>query len=249
MNPFELFIELKTPMVPGRNPIRLDGLIWHCLLLEHGCPDKAQLALDEYLESTGRFYHASSAAFAVVRQQALLDVNGKAHEAPIKELIGMDRATIGSMSKGDLYQGYFPPNSKRGSRYTTITTEGGPYITRLTSYKAYWADGLVFHAVGKGKAVADLLQLYLAAVGVNANIGFGTIGRVVVRPTSEDYSLIGADNKIARPIPTDAELPSSDYAPARVADAMLTPPFRHQGTEECYMPESVRIIHTNHPFV
>lgn len=240
MTPFELLIELKTPMVMGKNPIRLDGLLWHCLLLEHGCPEKAKQAIPDYLNSTGRFYHASSAAFAVEKHQTIS--HDDSAEKPIKELLAVERSTIGSMSRNDLHESYFSPNSHNKKKYGKVTTEGGPYINRLRVHKAYWSDGLLFHGVGNGEAIASLLEHYLTSVGLNASIGFGTIGRVCAKAIERDLSLVGADNKVARPIPIDKPI-GIDFTPGRVAKAILTPPFRFENPVQCYMPESTRIIY------
>lgn len=252
VEPFELRIELKTPVVMGRHPLRLEGLLWHCLLLDTGCPDQAQASIEDYLVFNGLYYHASSAAFGVVREQRVelpdpADGNGTrgSSKKPDLEpdLIAVTRCTSGCMTRGDLHECFFKSNGKRKGRYIAPVTVGGPFRDRLNEYRAYWADNLVFHGVGKGGAVAELLGFYLACVGVNASIGFGTIGQVVAAPSPSDFSVLDSAGRPARPIPVNGDVHPKNRNQTAVGDAALIPPFGQQSGELCYMPDKVRIQH------
>lgn len=242
MSAFELTVELKSPLVFGHNPIRLDGLLWHCLFLECGCPDKAKERLADYLAFNGRIYHASSAGLGVIRQPMLLDDGGDNQAELVPDVHALNRTAIGSMgTESDLNEMSFLPNGVRKNQpYIKVMVEGGPYINRLNTFKAYWANALVFHGAGQGGAIADLLGFYLSAVGVNANIGFGTIGKVKAKAIPNDLSLIGANGQVARPLPIDSAVQPTDPKKHTIKPAILTPPFRDQEPVNCYLPSHVR---------
>lgn len=243
MKPFELFVELKTPIVLGSHPTRLDGLVWHCLYLETGCPEKAKDLMKEYLCLGVDIYHASSLAFAVkmTKQQVRLGEESGDHASKEHALIALTRSTIGSMRANDLDSRFFKPfGGRNGDTYPNLMVSGGPYLTRLREHKAYWSDGLVFHGYGEGNRIASLLEFYLGAVGVNANIGFGTIGSVSSTDIDDDLSVVGSDRKPARPVPVNHPC-VGELDKGAIEEAILTPPFRHTHSAQCYMPDRVRI--------
>lgn len=243
MKPFELFVELKTPIVLGSHPTRLDGLVWHCLFLESGCPDRAKALMKKYLYFDHDIFHASSLSFAIKTTQQQVKLGGEQSDHASKEhaLIALTRSTIGSMKTDDLDSRHFKPfGGRKGDTYPKLMVDGGPYIARLREHKAYWSDGLVFHGRGDGKRIASLLEFYVGAVGVNANIGFGTIGSVSSTDIEEDISVVGIDSKPARPVPVNHPI-AQELDQSAIEQAILTPPFRHTHPAQCYMPERVRI--------
>lgn len=252
MSPFELTIELKTPFVFGHNPIRLDGLIWHCLFLEYGCPDIAKAKLGDFLKFNGTIYHASSAGLGVNRQTILLkdeDTNNDSDLIP--DIYALNRNAIGSMdNENDLNERFFNPNGASLKKpYVKVMTMGGPYINRLNSFKAYWANALVFHGVGQGGAIADLLDFYLSAVGLNANIGFGTIGQVTAKTIKKDFSFIDESGRLARPMPIDSDIQLDKTKNHLKREAILTPPFRNQESVLCYIPNTIRSFNIKESFL
>lgn len=252
MKPFELLVNLKTPVVLGRHPLRLDGLLWHCLYLDLGDPELAQKALPEYLSFSEGMYHASSCALASKtpeKKLALDEAQSDRKSEAIHSPLAIARATVGNMARTDLHERYFQPfGSQARMPYPKVVVNGGPYISRLNAHKAYWCDGLLFHGNGEGPRIAELMEFYLAAVGVNANIGFGTIGVVLSRPCETDKSLVGDDGKPARPIPVRSSIKLKDKESISVSEAIVNPPFRHQAQEPCYMPDRIRTTRIKIPF-
>jgi len=241
MTPFELRIRLLTPMEVGRFSVRLDGLLWHALYLHLGCPIAAQEALGDYLEPVEnaagqRYYKASSMVFGLVGK-----INTGKKEV-VESLLALTRAKVGVMRDGsDLSPEKFKPNSANGKRYTRVITFGGVYKNRLDKNPAYFASHVVFHGVGKGQEIAELIEFYVGAIGINSNSGSGTIGEVTAFTTHKDYSLVDQFGFPARPLPV------SDYVPAdgvnvAVEPCILTPPFREQEFHSCYIPERIRKI-------
>lgn len=241
MNPFELRIRLLTPMEVGRFGIRLDGLLWHTLYLHLGCPIKAKDALHDYLavvdNNAGQsYFKASSMQFGLIGQ---LNTGSK---TVVESLLALTRAKVGTMRDGsDLSPEKFKPNSSTGKRYTRIVTTGGVYKNRLDKKQAYFANHTVFHGVGKGEEIADLMAFYVGALGINSNSGSGTIGKIQAIHAQHDYSLLDSQGFPARPIPL------GDYTPKEgvevpIEQCILKPPFREQAEHACYVPERIRKI-------
>ena len=236
MTPFQIEIELKSPILIKRW-LRLDGLLWHCLFAHYGDPEKAVDALPDFLETTpGGYYKASTLAFAT--QGATLKPGYS--EGIIDNVVAVNRATTGIMRSGsDLSPELFAPNSSNGKRYVKVQVKGGPYKNRLDTHPCLHADKVLFHGVGEGNKIADLIDFYIPALGVNANIGFGTIGAVSCRPTANDYSLIDHKGRPARPLPV-SDYQALSERPAQQGPAILNPPFRDQSEVLCALPERVR---------
>ncbi len=242
MKPFELAIELKSPMLVGNNSVRLDGLLWHCLYLHYHDQEKARNELGQFLKLSGdgMYYHASSMQFGVLG--AVQTSRGLTYD----NLIGTQRATVGVMRQGsDLSPELFTPNGRNG-KYSKLNLGGIPYKSRLTKHSAYFSRYVVFHGVGSGEEIADLIDFYVPAIGVNASRGFGTIGKLFVKEIESDLSIIGSDGQPARSVPTKDPSVRSVVSP-RIENAILIPPFRHQETIPCVVPERIRKIKITKP--
>lgn len=236
MKPFELQIELKSP-IQIKRWLRLDGVLWHTLYAHYGDQMTAAKRLDDYLEATpGGYYKASTLSFATKGKAAKRGYK----EAVIDNVLGVDRATVGVMRSGqDLSPEKFAPNSARGNRYTKLNLGSAPYKNRLTTHQCFHSDIVLFHGVGHGDDIADLIEFYIPALGVNANIGFGTIGSVRARNIETDYSCIDPRGKPTRPIPAE-EYKLLSRAQAKTGPAILIPPFRNQPEVLCALPERIR---------
>lgn len=236
MNPFEIRIELKSPILIKRW-LRLDGLLWHCLYAHHGDQRTAAERLGDYLRlDPAGFYHASTLSYGVKDR-----VSASGYPEPvINNVIGVERATIGTMRSGlDLAPDKFKPNGRGGKAYKKIQVLGGPYKNRLDSHQCLHSSHVLFHGVGDGPAIAELIDFYIPALGANANIGFGTIGSVRSLAVHHDYSCIDDRGRPTRPIPIERFRELSG-ANARQAEAILIPPFRNQPSVLCAVPERVR---------
>ena len=245
VTPFQLQIELRTPMQLGHY-LRLDGLLWHTLFLHHLCPYKAVDDLGSYLSiaETGQYYHASAMMFGILGIQPDKSSSGDIYD----NLLGLRRAKVGAMHSGsDLSPENFPPNSVNGNRYKTVQTAGGVYKNRLKAHPVYMAHSVVFHGVGDGNEIAELFNFYLTSIGMNANSGFGTIGKVSVEQIEADLSLVDADGLPARPLPIEDFIRMSDKQ-VLTGEAMLKPPYRDQETVLCALPERVRKTQINARF-
>lgn len=242
MKPFQIVIELKSPIVVGKNSVCLDGLLWHCLYMHLHNPDLAKDALSQYLKLSkdGNYYHASSMQFGYLGEVRVQD--GYVYD----NLIATQRATVGVMRQGkDLSPTLFKPNGRNG-KYTKLNLGGIPYKNRLVKHSAYFSRYVVFHGLGHGKQIAELIQFYVPALGVNASIGFGTIGKLYVKELATDLSIIGVDGKPARAIPLNDTVVQNIDSP-RIENAILIPPFRNQETVPCVIPDRVRKLKITNP--
>ena len=242
MKPFELAIELKSPLLVGKNSVRLDGLLWHCLFLHYHNPSWAQDALSEFLKMSEhrKYYHASSMQFGVLGN--LQTESGLVYD----NLVATQRATVGVMRQGsDLSPQLFKPNGRNG-KYSKLNLGGIPYKSRLVKHSTHYSRYVVFHGVGKGEEIADLISFYVPAIGVNASMGFGTIGKVFVKEIESDLSIIGSDGVIARSVPVDDPMVQSVISP-RIDKAILIPPFRNQEPVLCVVPERIRKLKITKP--
>jgi hypothetical protein len=246
MNPFRLFIRLQTPIHIGHHPVRLDGLVWHALYCHLGCPQKALQGLGDYL-STHEYnqeviYKAGSLRFGVLGEIT----SGRF----VDNVIGLKAIKIGNMRSGsDLNPDNFKPNGRGGKAYTKVIKAGGSYKPVMRENDVYFANYLVFDGVGDGDRIADLIDFYVPAIGVNANNGYGTIGNVVSKRGNEDLSLVNELGFPSRPIPKALYEELTNKTPYLLGKAILRPPFRNQPEFECALPQRINKLLINNPGV
>ncbi|MGI9293356.1 MAG: hypothetical protein ACR2PS_05180 [Pseudomonadales bacterium] len=237
MNPFQLTIALKSPLLVGLHAPRLDGVMWHVLFSHLGCQQKAADALSDYFDMAGEqgreYCKASSMRFGLL--------NPAPGATIVESLLALETAKVGVMRPGrDLSPENFKPNGKRVNRYVNVNVRGRPYKNRMDDKRVYYASHLIFDGVGKGDEVADLFRFYIPAIGVNANSGSGTIGTVYCSPETTDRSLVDDAGLPTRPIPVDDFEALSNRKAYRTSDAILMPPFRKQPSVTCAVPERIR---------
>ncbi|GIC77625.1 hypothetical protein [Moritella sp. F3] len=190
--PFELMFEVGSPIILGRHPIHLDGLLSNLCYKHTGCPQEALTMLKELLTWDGehQIYHASAMAFGVHAEQGISATT---------------RNYVGNMKSGkQLRDDLIAPTkvTKQGvSSYRKLQILGGPERNRLNKHAAYHSPYVIFHGVGDITKIEALVRFYCTRLGVNANSGSGTIKSFSIRAIETDLSLIDGTGTHARNMP------------------------------------------------
>lgn len=182
--------------------------------------------LGDLLEEEGGTFKASSMAFGIYEDS---------------RVIATTHSTVGAMrSSSDLSSDMFKPNSRNG-RYSRLQVEGGPFRNRIASHETYYAPEVLWHAVGDGDAICELLNFYVLAVGQEANRGFGSVGPFSWEVADEDRSWIDSDGRPARVLPVKLfQDLGGDVNQYEVLMAQPYPPYRNGESIECIPPARVR---------
>lgn len=164
MNNLKITIYLKTPLIPGKYPMNLDGLLYWSAF--DGNHEDEALALDmvnRALASDKGVFKSSDLIYkhyqdtGISAQEAVFTTNFKWRE--------------------------FPLNLQKGS----ILETGGPYRARLTTYQSISCDAVGFYAVGDAKLIEFLIDS-LGFIGRGNNQGHGEISEIVIEQIDEDLS-------------------------------------------------------------
>lgn len=228
MTPFRLKASLRSPIIVGKNPVNLAGLLYHCCLL-HTCDEKnaADLLASLLLKSHG-VYHASNMVFGV------------SFDSP---LIATTISTSGQMRPGcDLSPDKVKPNGSKGT-YSKVQVEGGPYKNRIEKHQSYSAQEVYFYGNGEADRAFELVNYYVNSLGMYSNLGIsGAIEHWEVNEMNDDHSFFmpnfkNTDEKILiNRLPTHA-LQSSKW---KKQICNLTPPFYKQDNEEeCWISDRI----------
>ena len=228
MTPFRLKAKLRTPVILGKNPVNLAGLLYHCCLL-HTCEeDKAAELLCLLLDQSHGVYHGSNMVFAV------------SFESP---LIATTISTSGQMRTGhDLSPDKIKPNGARGA-YSKVQVEGGPYKNRIENHPSYSCKEVYFYGKGDAEKVFYLVNYYVNALGMYANLGIsGAIEYWEISDMHQDYSFFmpnfkNTDEKIlVNRLPTNTQ--QSGVWRKQICN--LTPPFyKHDNEQECWISDRI----------
>lgn len=180
MRPFELQVELRSPVILPNYPLSLDGLLYWALL-DHVDHDQAMRHLDDLLASESGCYKASAMAFVRTPWQDIA-----AHETVY--------SVCEDFEDNDLYVS--------NERRRTVTTNGGPFRRRQSRWQSYSAAAVAFHAVGRPDEVANLVRWSIGGLGKNHPRGAGRIGAVSVVDCDADWSWADEQGRLARTLPT-----------------------------------------------
>lgn len=226
--PIRIRTQLHTSVKLGRFPVSLDGLLWHTLFLRAGNQEQAKVGLKALLAEDQGIFRASSMGFGVYPNE--------------RPLIATQTPTIGVMRPDtDLLPEQFHPTGKKG-KYTKLLVEGGPYKNRLNKHKTYHAPEVYWDAVGDGDAICDLLNFYVISIGLEANRGFGSVGRFRWEVMEHDLSWQVDGATLARVLP---EYIANNILDCDIDDrlrvmAQTTPPYRMNALTPCVMPPVIR---------
>jgi CRISPR type IV-associated protein Csf3 len=221
MGPFELQIELRSPLILPNYPLSLDGLLYWALR-DHMAHDQAMQALDGLLASQDGCFKASSMAFVRTPWQ---DVTAKV----VAYGVCID------FEDNDL----FVSNERRRS----IVTNGGPFRKRQSRWDAYLAPAVAFHGVGNAEEIATLIRWSVAGLGKNHPRGAGQIGSVSVVDCEADLSWRDEEGRLARTLPV--HLAAGAHGGSR-GYARYRPRYDISEKVPCVIPNVFRSINREH---
>lgn len=221
MRPFELQIELRSPLILPNYPLSLDGLLYWALR-DHMAHEKAMQTLDGLLASEDGCFKASSMAFVRTPWQ---DVTAK--EVVYSVCIDFEDTDL------------FVSNDRR----KTVVTNGGPFRKRQSRWNALLAPAVAFHGVGNAEEIAALIRGSVVGLGKNHPRGAGRIGSVSVHECDVDLSWRDEEGRLARTLP----LPLADGIPGGVQGlARYRPRYDLSEKVPCVIPNVFRSINREH---
>lgn len=219
MKPFELQLELLSPVILPTYPVHLDGLLWWALT-SHLPEDEIPAALDSLLAQEDGVYKASAMAFLATPAQTL---------------------TAATVSYVDCHR-WEQDNLLNGTGKKSFQLKGGPFMRRLREWQAHSAPAVHFAAVGDAEAIVTLLRHTIMGVGRNYRHGAGRIGRIAWQPLNEDQSWFDAGGSLQRTLPAHL----GDQALA--LPAACRPPYHQTEHQPCVVPGRVRRLVRDHLF-
>lgn len=164
-------LHLKTPLIPGKYPLNLDGLLYWAAYEGHKESDDAALeVLAKALDSENGVFKSSDLIY-------LQTPEGSIHQ------------TTAVFPTTMQWREYKHPMAKR-----SIMELGGPYRSRLTSYSAISAQAVRFYAVGDADLIYYLLDSVLC-IGRGNNQGHGEISEIVIEEIKQDLSWYRLDKR------------------------------------------------------
>lgn len=164
-------LHLKTPLIPGKYPLNLDGLLYWAAYEGHKESEDAALeVLEKSLDSEGGVFKSSDLIYLQTPEGSIYK-------------------TTAWFSTSMQWREYKHPMAKR-----SVMELGGPYRSRLTSYSAISAKAVRFYAVGDADLIYYLLDSVLC-IGRGNNQGHGEIGEIVVEEIEQDLSWCRFDKK------------------------------------------------------
>lgn len=157
-------LHIKTPIIPGKYPLNLDGLLYWSAY--EGSNEDSQRAIDILnlaLASDQGVYKSSDMSYVHTPQHGLTqqeaafstNFNWREHKHPIGK--------------------------------TSIMEGGGPYRARLTKYISIGTQAVRFYAVGDEDLIRFLIDS-AGFVGRGNNQGHGEISEIVIEEIEQDYS-------------------------------------------------------------
>ncbi len=184
MIPFEIEMELLTPVILPAFPMHLDGLCWWALH-QHVREDQIDSALADILARDDQgVFKASAMKFVVSPTKALTS-----HDVTYADCWRWEK------------NGLIPTGRK-----TKIVIDGGPYRRRLQAWRSVHADRVLFTGVGHPAAIADLISHSILGIGLNYRRGAGRLGAITWRETETPFSMFDANGAPVRTLPSDSPL-------------------------------------------
>lgn len=221
--PFRLRASLLTPIVVGKSPPHLDGILSYAVWQHTGIESIEDI--NDYIAN--RLLLRNEAHGIFHGSAMMLGVDGK------NVLRRHNFVRPGRLRQEELTEWYFAPNGK-GGRYVKATADGGLKAPRLTKERAIMALSVVFYGVGDRHAVSELLNQYVWSVGRNARAGvIGEVGSFTTEPMEQDLSLLSESGSPNRNLPPHPEF-STDGMMAE--EGRLRIPYFHPGETESVIP-------------
>jgi CRISPR type IV-associated protein Csf3 len=180
MNKESLRVEITigSQIIMPKYPIHIDALLYAALEANSDWNESEIIAyLDEILDQENGIYKASAMRF-------LQD---------IRNPVTTKQVSFATRTHWEEWDIPISGNEK------SITTKGGPFRKRVTTYNAISAHLIDFHVVGNAEKIKFLLNL-LGFIGLGNNQGFGEIMDISIE-RSEDYSFFDEHGELARNLP------------------------------------------------
>lgn len=157
-------LHIKTPIIPGKYPLNLDGLLYWSAFEGNGeDQEKALNILNRALASEHGVYKSSDMSYVHTPQN------------------GLSQQEV-SFSTNFNWREYQHSLNKK-----SIMEGGGPYRARLTKYTAISSQAVRFYAVGDKDLIHFLIDS-AGFIGRGNNQGHGEISEIVIEETDKDYS-------------------------------------------------------------
>ena len=204
--PFKVVVRLRTPVALYGWPwIAFDGLVAH-LAARKRDPDGFRV-----LSGGPRV-----APLEEVAPTVPLDRVGPIYTASVSFF------DTGLRWKTTIYKRFYAAEEvyTGSGRRRRIETAKGEFRSWMVGLVLIPARTVTFYARGDPDAVRELLG-GLYAVGHKRAAGYGVVDRVEVIETSEDYSIIGPDGRLTRPVPVDM----LDYFEGEAFVGTYRPPY------------------------
>lgn len=179
MKPLHISLEILSPLLPPKYPIHLDALLYAALKDNSDKDDESILKIiDGILDKQNGVYKSSAMRFL------------KSNHFP---LISTEWC-FATRTHWEDWE--FSQNEKAKN----VTTKGGGFRKRMTTYNAIHPHAVDFNAVGEPKDIYYLLSC-LGFIGLNNSQGFGEIGNITITEIEEDFSFIDEEGELARCLP------------------------------------------------
>lgn len=209
MKNLSITLHLQSPLIPGKYPLNLDGLLYWAAYEGHKESDTAaQEVLLKALDSEGGVFKSSDMIYLQTPQGA----------------INQTEAVFPTTMKWREFK--YPLGKK------SIMELGGPYRSRLTSYTAIEVEAVRFYAVGDANLIHYLLDS-AGFIGRGNNQGHGEIVEIVIEEVDHDMSWYVLDDNdgavLQRCLPTsvtqDIDVLASTLAKLPISTIRTKPPY------------------------
>ena len=162
-------LHLNTPLIPGKYPLNLDGLLYWSAYEGHKEDDAAaQLVLLKALDSKDGIFKSSDMIYL------------QTPEAVITQSQAVFSTTMN-------WREFKYPMNKM-----SVMELGGPYRSRLTTYSSVSVQAVRFYAVGDAKLIRFLIES-AGFIGRGNNQGHGEITEIAIEEIDQDLSWYAVD--------------------------------------------------------
>lgn len=193
--PFKLVLRLANPFIMDYQ-VTLDALVTQAIINASGLSVEEA---DKYvpLEKVNGVYKASS-MFCMANYKIV----------PLTKIM--------KLAHNDKQKHKFSPNALRPKGiYGPIITSTGPFMNKVTTYKAKDSAEVYFWGVGDPEKIVSLLKNHIQGIGKRWSNGHGEILDIDYYELEDDFSWVTAKGNPARPLPVDmwdGDSPTMDLA-------------------------------------
>lgn len=213
MKSIKISMEISSPILVPKYPIHLDALLYSSLQLNTNWSENEILdELKKILAIENGVFKASAMRFTRTKQQP----------------ITFKKCSLATRT----HWTEWPYSSHE--RAKTITTKGGGFRRRVTSYNGIVTPCVEFHAVGVPDRIHYLLDV-LGFIGLCNNQGFGEITNIQIEE-DQDFSFFDEQGSLARCLPTYM-LTKDQLANHFITTNSIAPPYKTSERVESVIPD------------